>query len=92
MHDGIALHLQAEQWDSCEAFPPSSTCCHKWRLSPRLAALPQQGTTWRERGQQDGRGDGRMGERMAGWRGDGYFLIFHHRCRGTEWGGCKMAG
>lgn len=33
-----------------------------------------------------------MGEGMAGWRGDGCFLVFHQPCRSTEVGGCKMAG
>lgn len=60
VHDGAALHLQAEQRDGCEAFPPSGTCCHEWGLSPGLAALPQQGTA-------GGRGYSRMGEGMARW-------------------------
>lgn len=48
VHDGTALHLQAEQRDGHEAFPPTTACSRKWRLPPWLVSLPQQGTSgWR---------------------------------------------
>lgn len=51
VHDGAALHLQAEQRDGHEAFPPTTACSRQRGLPPRLVSLPQQGTAgWRGAG------------------------------------------
>lgn len=53
VHDGAALHLQAEQRDGRKAFPPAGARSHERGLSPWLVSLPQQGTVGR-------RGDGHL--------------------------------
>lgn len=68
VHDGAALHLQAEQRDGRKAFPPAAARSHERGLSPWLVSLPQQGTVGR-------RGDGRpppgLPPAPPRWRGGG---------------------